>query len=689
MSRLRSRVKIPRTLTRVVLLLALVFGVATTFVATVGGSNTYALGAWNPGKIIDDATFYDTSTFSSVDAIQSFLNSKTPSCDTWGTQQSEYGGGTRAQYAASRGWHGPPYVCLQNYHENPNTHETSFERGGAGFEGGISAAQIIWNVSHEYGINPQVLLVTLKKEQGSLYTDSWPLKSQYRYAMGYGCPDTGPNNSANCSDNYAGLYNQLRLAAYQFKRYATYPDQYGYRAGRSNYIQYSPDASCGGGWVYIENQATAGLYNYTPYQPNSGAIAAYPGTAPCGAYGNRNFWRFFDEWFGGQYSYTSEKNAITARYQALGSSKLGSAQDPVYCYAKDGDRWCVQKYEKGYILSGKYGAWESYGDIRGRWEALNFERGVLGYPRDEVYCYVKNGDNWCVQRYEGGYIISGKYGTWESYGDIRGRWADLGYENGTLGYPREGVYCYTNNGDRWCVQRYEKGYILSGKYGAWESYGDIRGRWEALNFERGTLGYPREGVYCYTKDGDNKCVQRYEGGYIISGKHGAWESHGAIRQRWADLGYENGTLGYPREGVYCYTNNGDNWCVQRYDNGYILSGKYGAWESHGAIRGRWEALNFERGVLGYPREGVFCYVKRGDNWCVQRYEHGYIISGKYGAWESYGDMRQKWASLGYENGVLGYPTSGVTVVPSGLSQTYEGGTLFYRTSTRSVEVTLK
>ena len=63
-------------------------------------------------------------------------------------------------------------------------------------------------------------------------------------------------------------------------------------------IQYNPDAACGGSWVYIENQATASLYNYTPYQPNQGALDAGAGTAHCGAYGNRNFWRFFNEWFG-------------------------------------------------------------------------------------------------------------------------------------------------------------------------------------------------------------------------------------------------------------------------------------------------------------------------------------------------------------------------------------------------------
>ena len=481
-------------------------------VSPLGTKQTKAIDAWNPGMIIDDATFYNADSFSSVGAIQDFINSKTPVCDTWGAQPSEYGGGTRAQYAASKGWPGPPYVCLQNYYENPTTHETSFEKGGAGFSGGISAAQIIWNVSHQYGINPQVLLVTLKKEQGSLYTDAWPLKSQYAYAMGYGCPDTGPNNSANCSSNYAGLYNQLTLAAAQFRRYTNYPTQYGYQAGRTNYIQYSPDASCGGSWVYIQNQATANLYNYTPYQPNDAALTAYPGTASCGAYGNRNFWRFFDEWFGAQYAYTTQKTALTDRYQALGgaSGTLGVSIGDVYCYTKGSDKWCVQRYENGYIISGKYGAWESYGPIRDRWGALGYENGVLGYPRDQVYCYTKGSDKWCVQRYENGYILSGKYGAWESYGPIRDRWQALGFENGTLGYPRDQVYCYTKNDDNWCVQRYENGYIISGKYGAWESYGPIRDRWGALGYENGVLGYPT-GPVTTTSTGQS---QTYEGGTV-------------------------------------------------------------------------------------------------------------------------------------------------------------------------------
>jgi hypothetical protein len=148
-------------------------------------------------------------------------------------------------------------------------------------------------VSQACGINPQVFLVLLQKEQ-SLVTDVWPFPVQYRSATGYGCPDT-----AACDSAYYGFYNQVYRAGWQYKVYRANPNSYNYRAGRNNYIQYNPNASCGGKTVYIENQATAGLYIYTPYVPNAKALSNLYGTGDsCSAYGNRNFWRLFREWFG-------------------------------------------------------------------------------------------------------------------------------------------------------------------------------------------------------------------------------------------------------------------------------------------------------------------------------------------------------------------------------------------------------
>ncbi len=284
---------------RAIFIILVILLVCIGIIAGIRIFNVTALPAqdFKAGRIIDDVVFYNKDAMN-AQQIQAFLDRQIPNCDVWGTERSEYGGGSRAQYAASVGWHAPPYVCLNKYYENPNTGDTSYEHGGGTFAGGISAAQIIYNAAQRYGINPQVLLVLLKKESaGPLTSDTWPLKSQYRYAMGYACPDSGPNNTANCNSKQAGFYKQIEMAAWQLKYYKDHPNDYRYSLGWNN-IQYSPNLACGTKRVNIENIATLSLYIYTPYTPNDGALANYPGTSHCGAYGNRNFYMFFREWFG-------------------------------------------------------------------------------------------------------------------------------------------------------------------------------------------------------------------------------------------------------------------------------------------------------------------------------------------------------------------------------------------------------
>lgn len=235
------------------------------------------LANFDPGYIISD---YQMGNYNSMseEEIQAFLTSKNPCNNT--------------NYNA--------YVSLTNTYPNIKWH---FENGhficlseelfGDGEEigSGETAARIIWQAAQDYKINPQVLIVLLQKEQG-LITDDFPNSRQYRSATGYGCPDT-----AACSSKYYGFKNQVRRAAAMFRTvlnggWTNYP------LGE-NYIQYNPAASCGGSIVNIKNLATSALYRYTPYQPNAAALSAGYGTAYCGAYGNRNFYSYFEDWFSG------------------------------------------------------------------------------------------------------------------------------------------------------------------------------------------------------------------------------------------------------------------------------------------------------------------------------------------------------------------------------------------------------
>lgn len=285
---------------------------------TFAGAST-ANASFNPGRIMDDAVMSDYNSMSTAD-IQRFLESKV-TCDTWGTKPSEFGGGTRAQFAASRGWQGPPYHCMTTYKEN-----------------NVSAAQLIYEKSQKYRISPKVLIVLLQKEQG-LITDEWPLQTQYKTATGYGCPDTAP-----CDSQYFGLANQLDWAAKMFRAILdNSPHWYTPYVLGNNYIQYNPNASCGGSNVYIQNRATQALYNYTPYQPNQATLNAGWGTAHCGAYGNRNFYLYFNSWFG---STLGGDPSISDNVTVSQSLKI----------TPDGSNDINQKYTASFTLKNKSGS---------------------------------------------------------------------------------------------------------------------------------------------------------------------------------------------------------------------------------------------------------------------------------------------------------------------------------------------
>lgn len=244
---------------------------------------------WQAGNIIDDAVFYNGNTMT-ADQVQSFLAAKYAGCD-------------------------PGYTCVRDYRQTTPTKaaETGLCNGytGASAE---SAAQIIAKVGQSCGVNPQALLALIQKESG-LLTDRNP---DYTQVTGFGCPDT-----TGCNSAYYGFFNQVYLAARQFKRYRLSPTDYGYVAGRYNRILYNPNTACGSTMVYIENQATAGLYDYTPYQPNAAALANLHGTGDgCSAYGNRNFWVFFNEWFGSSHSFTPKPASTAGAFTPLAPARV-------------------------------------------------------------------------------------------------------------------------------------------------------------------------------------------------------------------------------------------------------------------------------------------------------------------------------------------------------------------------------
>ncbi|MBF4613868.1 hypothetical protein [Curtobacterium sp. VKM Ac-1376] len=248
----------------------LTFGTILSEQTTAESASAAVAGDFDPGNIISDANFYNGSAMS-ASAVQSFLTSVAPNC--------------------KKASGGP--ACLKDFSQNMSAISAVSGRCAAISGGTKSAATMIAQVGAACGISQKVLLVLLQKEQGIVTTSS-PTSYMYLHATGFACPDTAP-----CDPAYYGFGQQVYAAALQFKRYQASPTSWAYQAGRTNSILLNPNAACGRKSVYIQNQATAALYIYTPYTPNAAAMSNLYGTGDsCSAYGNRNFWRMYTDWFG-------------------------------------------------------------------------------------------------------------------------------------------------------------------------------------------------------------------------------------------------------------------------------------------------------------------------------------------------------------------------------------------------------
>lgn len=256
----------------------LIAAMSAVGVVALEGENTpaeAANAAWfNPGQIISDSAFYTSGTMSVAD-IQRFLNGKVAVCRADPTRPG----------------------CLKDYRlSTPAVNGTAGRCASLPAKTNVSAAEVIYDVSIACGISPKVLLVKLQKEQG-LVTSTNPSARAYEFALGMDCPDT----PAGCSAASAGFFWQLYKGAGQLQWYSNPAGSFTWlRPGATISRPYQANnPGCGSQSFVLENKATAALYYYTPYVPNQTALANLYGVGDvCSAYGNRNFFRDYTDWFG-------------------------------------------------------------------------------------------------------------------------------------------------------------------------------------------------------------------------------------------------------------------------------------------------------------------------------------------------------------------------------------------------------
>lgn len=254
--------------------------------------------AYTQGRLIDDQVFDNSGTMNESQ-IQDFLSSKGPCLVNY--QSADF------DYSIATGW---------TYGSN------------------VSAAHIIFKASQEWGLNPQVILTTLQKEQ-SLITgtscDSW----RYNSAMGYACPDSG-----GCDTHYAGFTKQVLWGSWQLKfnkerslgntgwngdgniTYVGFMTQGSYkRCDSCVTISYDGNATIDGQVIHLENGATASLYTYTPHLGQS-----FPG--------------LFTQWFGpptadsamGQPLHRLYRRANDRHFYTLNAGERSAAIQQGYTY---------------------------------------------------------------------------------------------------------------------------------------------------------------------------------------------------------------------------------------------------------------------------------------------------------------------------------------------------------------------
>ncbi len=254
------------------------------------------------------------------------------------------------------------------------------------------------------------------------------------------------------------------------------------------------------------------------------------------------------------------------------------------------------------------------------------------------------------------------------YGQLGGAGGFLGAQTtGETGLP-DGAYAGYRNG----VIYY------SPATGAWEVHGAVLGTWSSLGAQNSPVGYPVTDERG-TPDGVGRYNLFARGSIYWSPGSGAHEVRGGIGAAWSRLGSQAGFLGYPVTNELAAADGVGRYNVFQGGSVYY-SPATGANEVHAGIRAKWAALGAETGTLGYPtrnestaRDGVGRY---------NTFQRGVAYwSPGTGTQEVHGAILAKWAATGAETGVLGYPTSDEYAVPGGRRNNFQNGTITWDATT--------
>jgi LGFP repeat-containing protein len=281
---------------------------------------------------------------------------------------------------------------------------------------------------------------------------------------------------------------------------------------------------------------------------------------------------------------------INAKYGELGgvSGLLGKTQGAVVARGAG----FMRAFQNGLILwHAQFGAHELHGPIRVRWQGLGGEGGFLGFPTSDVtagadvraegsFAHFQGGSiYWTPPRRPGAGVLVKEAASLASTAALltavsptpnaamaagpsalsalsapalstpRGSATALAASSLSASAAREAVSAAAPSGTNGLTigvaDMALPGLVAETSAGAFEVHGAIREKYLALGAEASVLGYPRtDETSC--ADGTGR-FNHFQGGSIyFTPSTSAHEAHGLIRDRWVGLGAEsNPALGYP------------------------------------------------------------------------------------------------------------------------------------------------
>lgn len=212
--------------------------------------------------------------------------------------------------------------------------------------------------------------------------------------------------------------------------------------------------------------------------------------------------------------------------------------------------------------------------------------------------------------------------------------------------------------------------------------GAIGAHWAALGGSGSVLGPPRTVESVASTAGT--AVQWFRNGRMYwHPATGAHEVHGAIAGRYVGLGSVTSFLGFPvtdETGTPDGTGRFNHFAG---DGSIYWTPGTGAQVVRGAIRAKWASLGWERGFLGYP---VTDEVAVPGGRASSFRGGGVYWSGATGAHEVHGAILGRYLALGGPGGVLRLPVSDEYPVAGGRRSDFQGGWIRWDATTGAVTV---